>query len=648
MEKQKNSAVRNRLVQDLNMPEAFIPGSREAQLRQMCRALEQEGMAAIVGPAGMGKTALAVEAAKRLETARGACRIQYSGSMRETLENLRFAEGKSGSWRANLRRLKEECRDWVLIIDDFDGRGKSARELRQDSVLRELLNAGVKLVFTGEEAHESLQPVALGPLDMAHRLALLRQHAPQTTEQELEPLAAVAGGNTLVLSLTARLLGQQGKARTCEELLAVLDGAQTPGEAAKRLLKLAAPDCKTQQALTWAAYLPGGMDRELFLRCLPQEAAEEVRELTALGWLCSAEGDAVAMHGLLRALVRQELRPHEDEYRTVAEHIRSLTGLGEGLAAIYGEQADRKPALKDQLEPLARWMEAALADAQDPQGDFALLTGRVWGCAGKRKAETACLRRALRARRELRPEDTARLAEVQWHLGESCVKTMDKDRGIIHLEEALARMEQGLVPPENMDRIYYAMCCHYRSVLQMRMVKWDRSSFDRAEECGQKALELARKYHAEDLEFQAEILEELASLYYWLGEGSDSLLWGIRGYRDYRQVCSRSVGKEQKCRQKAMELWQQVPCRDNRHQLAIYGKLRNACVMLKNREGAVRYGLLREELLQELLQEQQVEKCGWNRLALAYVKLELAKDCFLDRRVFQAARRLFVWEGAAR
>ena len=130
------------LSPNLSRSPYFVSGSRDKELNYLqSEIVAGKNLLWIWGIGGIGKTELAMEfARKQIENGRAAYLATFRSSLKETVLNLNFSDwhfefdGQGDAsdleYRAQIDLLKENYKDALLIIDNFDDEKKSLAELQ--------------------------------------------------------------------------------------------------------------------------------------------------------------------------------------------------------------------------------------------------------------------------------------------------------------------------------------------------------------------------------------------------------------------------------------------------------------------------------------------------------------------------------------
>ena len=302
------------------------------------------------GFGGMGKTELAIEYSRRYrESGQGnVFFVRFAGSFRDTLIGP-VADAFSGYSKLDpatqkpkppeqvlrevLQMLGEYGRDDLLIIDNVDHPSQDFDYLTAEESYKKLLALPIRLLLTTRTEQES--QVQVGVLAKAELRTIIRRFY-TAPDEVLDALIDAVNGHTLAVELMARMLKADRRmtADTLLERLNTVGGLNREKdvrissqkdrtlagfgekeriyEHLRILFDCSSLDSSEQMLLRHGFLIPDmGMDSALFLDCEPEEAAESLDKLIALGWLQESQGEIrlLTMHPLVREVVWGELKP---------------------------------------------------------------------------------------------------------------------------------------------------------------------------------------------------------------------------------------------------------------------------------------------------------------------------------------------------
>ena len=336
----------DQLLEMVTPPTYLLPGlpdsgnfvGRQEEIRAILRAVNQGQQPFVFGVGGYGKSELAVQAARQIESVKGAYFIPYLGTMRNTILHM-FPERKGQreteqeTYDNNLSLLARNYRGAVLVIDNFWVMDKPVSQLQAEPEYADLmaLCPGIKLIFTTR--YPVCGGIEIGPLKQEELLELMHFHlqGTQVPEDALLMLIEKTQGHTLLLVLIAKLLYESVLRVTPDMVREALETGQLhmfddyaiPSDQMgsrrreyreqelriylRNLFRLYDLDEQSRQILRCAALLPeGGMALRLFQDAL--DLPMPVLKLSKVG-LLKRSGDTIYIHDLVRTAVLEELQP---------------------------------------------------------------------------------------------------------------------------------------------------------------------------------------------------------------------------------------------------------------------------------------------------------------------------------------------------
>ena len=401
---------------------------REPELSRLRRMLSTQKHIVISGDGGIGKTELALRMAQLYAPPKGAYFIRYEDlpnkSEHKVIRNLILRAHFSGyqysgqdndsrdqEYAERLDILRNEYRDALLIIDNFDLSKKGMYDAFREEEFRDLVSTGAYLVFTTR--YETPESLHIRRMDTEILVEFMRMflNDMQVEKAELEKLIELVDGHTFTVELMARTMGQSW-------------GLIDPDYFLEKFLKLTNdpdsgawhPDVSTvrnglfesrniyghicavfdvsrlsdldQCILRYASLLPvNGMDRKLFRNAVADCEEDKLRNedetgrdniinsITARGWL-HRENDILTIHPVVRLVCRYALKPTYDNCRNF-------------LDALWTKYNTRDYD-KENFRQLAELFEMASEILEDHEGICALRAGLFWHRLGKLQKALDC------------------------------------------------------------------------------------------------------------------------------------------------------------------------------------------------------------------------------------------------------------------
>lgn len=372
------------LATNLTRSPYFVEGSRNKELARLQEMIDGgEQPLWIWGAGGLGKTELAMEfARKQIERGRTSCLVTFRGSIKETVLDMNFSgfefEGDADAeYKARLNLLKDNYKDVLLIIDNFDAEDKVLAELQAEPAYRELLGLDMKILFTTRSRPNNSVP-ELEPLDEENALRLFKSIAPGDAEEIVRKLLREVDCHPMTVEILAHTLNESWGTLTAKKLLIrlraeALNSPTLPEVKHKKvrsereakiyghlrtLFNMLSLDENYRDILCALTLLPAdGFDAAEFLLNLSIDKKKLLRRLEANAWIRRhVENNLLWIHPLIRTVFKNELKPRR------ADCQKFLATLWERLDNIY-------PQDKKIFRQAAELFEKAVKDLGDPDGE---------------------------------------------------------------------------------------------------------------------------------------------------------------------------------------------------------------------------------------------------------------------------------------
>ena len=332
------------LSANLSRSPYFVKGSRDRELAFLQRELDKGTHPLwIWGIGGLGKTELAMEfARKQIELGRASYLVTFRGSIRETVLNMNFSgwqfefdgngDAAEKEYRARLDLLKENYKDALLIVDNFDHEDKILGELQREPAYKDLLGLDMKILFTTRSRPNNTAP-ELEPLNEENSLTLFKSIAKvdASDEEIVRKLIREVDCHPMTVEILAHTLNESWGTLTPKELLNKLQEgnlnvsslpeikhlkAGTEREAKiyghlKTLFSLLCFDEDYRDILCDLTLLPPeGFDAAEFLFSESNLKKKQLKQLERRGWIRRRpENNLLCIHPLIRNIFRNELKP---------------------------------------------------------------------------------------------------------------------------------------------------------------------------------------------------------------------------------------------------------------------------------------------------------------------------------------------------
>lgn len=442
-------------------PNAFF--GREAELSWLAGRFSEPDVRwiTLVGPGGVGKTRLALEAARRLGARfrDGACFVPLSGlkSPDELPAAVATALGIQLGNVAPTRVIAEwlRARELLLILDELEGLHGAVPTLRawldRAPNLRILATSQERVGLYAEHTLPVVGLDAPSPTDAWETPALrlwaarVRQHDPFRPMDDAEAAGAAAivrlvDGLPLAIELAAEspTPARETAARLAEDLSGLLTGLRDvrPQHRSLELLMAATwarLDPDLAQALERLSVFTGRFDGAAAKGVADADPTTLLR--LADRSLLRADAGRWRVHAVLRwsARARAGGRWAVTDRRHAEWHASLLSAAGEGLR-LQADRAARDTLVAGWEDVRTAWRYAVahrdaslLARMADALASLAAWVG--WASEGRRLLDDAI---------DVLPFESPQRARLQMHQGLLCWRAAAADDAVAHLEAALA------------------------------------------------------------------------------------------------------------------------------------------------------------------------------------------------------------------
>lgn len=299
---------------------SFLPGTRDKEIQAMNSLLMHDAPLFLWGPAGIGKTELAIQLAKELAPKAGTYFLRFrrpldnkDGVMKETILNANFSDdhffhssNRDQAYNERIEILRNNYSGSLLIIDGFDVPGKTFDEIIKDPTYQSFISLqqnNLQLIFTTRSTVAvSENGFEVSHLSEKNLIDILRSSYPddETTDEHLLELLSIVDFNTMVVTLLAQILFVGDGEVTPWMLMDALSSGNftrynfpkivtdqnnsyrldTITGHLQQLFDSFSIDESAYIALMCSAFLPNtGMYEPLFLQCLPMESQEKIQYL---------------------------------------------------------------------------------------------------------------------------------------------------------------------------------------------------------------------------------------------------------------------------------------------------------------------------------------------------------------------------------
>lgn len=336
------------LKQHILFPKFFFTG-RDKELDAVASMLSEQRVLFLQGMGGIGKSEIAKAYATRYKDRYDTVVfLPYTTSILDlvtsnalVIENLAEWDMKSESAQdcffRKMDALRLICTERVLLIlDNYD--------VDDDPFFEDFIQGSYHVLITSRYAHQEYPSLPIGPIQDSGKVReLFLQHLgkPQQKEDDISTIDEIL---RLVHyhTITVELLAKQMKASHIkpEEMLERLKstgvntqlkekvryvGAEKADDSfafIRRLFQFAEMGEHHKVLLKYMTIVPySGIDIRLFSDICGLESYDELNELIDHSWLTVSDDDTLSMHPVIADVVREELRPTQDN---CSPYIRGL------------------------------------------------------------------------------------------------------------------------------------------------------------------------------------------------------------------------------------------------------------------------------------------------------------------------------------
>jgi predicted ATPase len=382
---QQDPALRAAPAGNLPSLQAALVG-RDDDVAALARSLETERLVEVVGPGGIGKTAVAIATGRALPGSVWLARLEDATTADDVLDTVIAALNVSGGEAALLERLR--AARTVLILDNCEhvrdaAAALAVRVLDAAPELRILATSQVALDVEGETVHE------LAPLGLEHAVELFTRRAARAGDDPTD-LCRALDGLPLAIELAAartRTLSVDEIARRLDDRFAVLSDPTSRKPERRRALRatigwsyeLLFPDDK--RGLWALATFAGGaplaaVESVLEALDVPAAAAIDVIGRLAGRSLVIVDNERFRLLDSIRAFALEEMG--EAKQRGLGAHAAWFAAAAAESTA--GVRSARQASFLEFARTERANIDAALAwsAAHDPQRALALANGFGW------------------------------------------------------------------------------------------------------------------------------------------------------------------------------------------------------------------------------------------------------------------------------
>ena len=522
------------LSPNLSRSPYFVKGSRDKELARLQNDLNSgKHPLWIWGIGGIGKTELAMEfARKQIESGRSAYLVTFRETVKDTLFGLNFSDWQfefdgqgdavNAEYRARLDLLKENYRDALLIVDNFDSDSKTLAELQSEPAYKDLLASDMKILFTTRSRPDNLTP-ELAPFDEETALMLFESIAKISPQDEdvARKLIREVDCHPMTVEILAHTLNESWGTLTAKDLLLTLrteslNSAQLPQVRHRKifdvreakiyghlrtLFKLFNADDCYREILCHTTLLPtDGFDAAEFILSEDSAKKKQLKRLEGSGWIRRrAENNSLQIHPLIRTVFKNELKPTNADCEKF-------------LSTLWARLDDRYPQEKKLFRQAATLFENATKILGDDNGDHNFHAGFCHIIRENFFRALAVEEQALNLREANSCKDFSTLARNFNDAGVAACYTHNYTKGMNFFAQAAAILEEHLPDDPNAANVFANIANAYLFL----------GDYDKAETLGKRAVKIFEQTPPKNLHEQANAHSVLGNVLMWTNRLEDA------------------------------------------------------------------------------------------------------------------------------
>ncbi len=464
------------LSRNLSKSPYFVNGSRDKELA----ALQQEINIGthplyIWGIGGVGKTELAMEfARKQIENGRASYLVTFKNSMKETVMAMNFSgwnyefDGNGNAadreYRARLDLLKENYKDSLLIIDNFDSTEKSISELQSEAEYKDILSLDMKILFTTRSRPNDSTP-ELNPLTEENALSLFKSIVKfQDKEKNIVlKLIQEVDCHPMTVEILARTLKAAWGTLTAKDLLLRLRSENINSEKfpkvahqkgisereakiyghLRTLFNLIYFDKVYREILCDLTLLPvEGFDAAEFILSETSFKKKQLKTLESGGWIRrKEENNTLWIHPLIRSVLKNELKPTNEDCQFFLHNL-------------WARLDDRYPLNRELFLQAGEIYERATKDFGDLTGENNFHAGYCYIIGENFVKALLYDKAAAKIFEENEKQNDVQIARIYNDTGVASFFLQDYDTGMEYLQKALKVLEDNAPEDSNAANIF--------------------------------------------------------------------------------------------------------------------------------------------------------------------------------------------------
>lgn len=493
------------LSANLSRSPYFVKGSRDREIDRL-QADMDKGIQPlwIWGIGGIGKTELVMEfARKQIEKGRSAYLVTFRETIKETILSMNFSgwrfefdgqgDALNSEYQARLDLLKENYKDALLIVDNFDSDIKTLSELMREPAYKELIGLDMKILFTTRSRPNNSVP-ELESLSEENALSLFNSIAKYSSKEEtfVRKLIREVDFHPMTVEILAHTLNESWGTLTVKDLLKCLrtedlNSLNLPEIKHKKvtnereakiyghlqtLFNLFNAEDFYREILCHTTLLPvDGFDAAEFILSEDNTKKKQLKQLEGRGWIRRrAEDNFLYIHPLIRSVFKNKIQP------TNADCNKFLSTLWQRLD-------DRYPQEKKLFRQAAELYERAAIDLGDENGEHHFHAGYCHIVGENFAKALAMEERAVQLREAIADKTNIDLARTYNDAGAAAGYAQDYVKAMIFFDKAIKFLEANAPEDPNTANILSNIANGYLFL----------GDYDKAVTLGERAVKIFEK-----------------------------------------------------------------------------------------------------------------------------------------------------------
>lgn len=464
------------LSQNLSRSPYFVNGSRDKEIAILQEQIENgESVLYIWGLGGIGKTELAMELArKQIENGMPAYMVTFNNSMKETILHMNFSgyqfefdgsgDPTEAEYRERIDLLKENYKNCLLIVDNFEHEDKDIAQLQQETAYKDVISLGINILFTTRSRPNNSSP-ELMPIDEENAFILFNSITKVTADEEkfVKKLIHEVDCHPMTVELLAHTIEESWNTISPKDLLVRLkndrlDSQNLPKVTIKKghssreakiyghlrtLFNLFYLDESYREILAHTTLLPvDGFNAAEFLLSENAIKKKQLKRIEGHGWIRRRhENNVLWIHPLIRSIIKDEIRPINADCE-------------EFLSTLWNKLDEKYPPDIDLFRQSAELYERAANDLGDEKGEHLFHAGYCYINARNSSQAFLIEEKAVKIREKALDPSDPELARTYNDAGVASLWFYDIDRAMDYFNKATKVLEIAAPDDPNAANIF--------------------------------------------------------------------------------------------------------------------------------------------------------------------------------------------------